>query len=113
MSSAPSTNDARLPTSEAGLTADELFRALAGPGGRHVLRTLGRRDGRADLETLVATATTDDQGGEGSNLDVVKLHHLVLPRLERSALVSRDDGEIVLTDAGRSVVTWLESVDPC
>jgi hypothetical protein len=112
MSSAPSTDDARLPTTEAGLTADELFRALAERASRHVLRTLGRRGGRADLETLATTTATDDPGGEGSDLGVAKLHHVVLPGLERSALVSHDDGEVVLTDGGWSVVTWLETVTP-
>ena len=112
MSFAPRPADARLPTFEADLTADELFRALAGQGSRHVLRTLERRGGRIDLETLAAATTTDERGGRGEGLEAVKLHHVVLPGLERAALVSRDDGEVVLTDDGRSVVTWLETVAP-
>lgn len=104
MSSTPAPGDT-LPTAESGLTTDELFGVLTARRRRDVLHVL-RRQGETDHEPLARALD-----GTGRDVTAVELHHLVLPRLEGAGLVSLgDDGTVTLTDGGRAVATWLETV---
>jgi hypothetical protein len=108
-SNAPPSHTA-LPTAETGLTPGELFGVLTERQRRRVLHALHGRDGATDRESLAAAITGDD---ESERRTAVELHHLVLPRLDQADLVRlSDDGDVALTDSGRSVTEWLESVAP-
>lgn len=101
--------DAQLPTTESGLTADELFGVITAQRRRHVLSVLRRRDGGVTFDSLASTLETDD--ADEWSAPSVTLHHLVLPELERANLVDRDGDTVVLTDGGESVAAWLDVVE--
>ncbi|WP_142860003.1 hypothetical protein [Salinigranum halophilum] len=109
MSSTSGSNRTQLPTAEVDLTADELFSVLSDRRRRCVLSALYREDDRLTRESLTAELAhgTQDDPREAA----VHLHHLVLPKLEGTTLVSCPNDELVaLTSDGSSVATWLDAV---
>ncbi|WP_372909726.1 hypothetical protein [Salinigranum sp.] len=109
MSSHSATVDAQLPTTETGLTADELFGVITTARRRNVLSVLSRHEGSVTLASLASTLEAGDSGQWST--PSVTLHHLVLPELERTNLVNRDGDAVVLTDGGESVAAWLDAVE--
>jgi hypothetical protein len=98
--------DAVLPTIGGDLSDDDLFDVLADGRRRDVLRTLQQRGGTLDLASLADTL----HDGDGREEFAIRLHHVVLPKLARAALIDRSSDEVTLTDDGEAVATWLASV---
>lgn len=107
MSSSSSSSSVQIPTTQTGLTVDELLDVVATRRRRRVLRTLHQHDG---CETYASLAGRFDR--ESDDITEVELHHLAVPKLETSGLVDAEDGVVVLTDGGRAVVDWLTQVTP-